>query len=564
MIELKQFAFIGKTYRHIKRYRRIIKVLVKYGFSEIVDSLDLASRFKIRIKEKRPDKKKIREYTRPERLRMALDELGPTFIKLGQILSTRPDLIPWKYVKELSRLQDRVSPFEYEKVKTIIEEELGDPPEEVFKNFEREPIGAASLAQVHRGKLKDGTEVAVKIQRPEIDTMVEVDLDIMRYLAGLIEKHSREVQIQKPVKVVDEFAKTLNQEMSYDIESTYIDRFKRQFKDDERVYIIDVMQNYSTDKVLTMEFVEGIKSSNIEKLKKGGYDLELTGKRIAELMMEQIFFQGFFHADPHPANIYVIEDNKICYLDFGMMGRLNRRERESLTELFIQLVKKNERRMVESLFNITDKREQIDRDELERDVAEFMDRYLYKSLEHLEFGKMSRNLIGILTRHGLSLRPNMFLVIKTLSGVESLCRDLNPDFSLMDYLKPVVKKVYYKRFYPGRILEEGYYSLKDIVSFIGELPGELRVLLKKLKKGEVKIQFEHTGLKPLIDTLEHTSNRIAFSIVLASLIVGSSVIVLSDIPPRWFEIPVIGLAGYCIAGVMGFWLLISILTSGRM
>jgi ubiquinone biosynthesis protein len=495
---------------------------------------------------------------------MVLEELGPTFIKLGQILSTRPDLIPLKYATELSKLQDSVPAFGYDDVGRIIQSQIGKPPEEIFMRFEKRPLAAASIGQVHKAQLNDGEEVVVKVQRPGIRRTLEVDLEIMFHLAGLMEKHLEEVELQRPTKILEEFAASLERELNYLYEASNIENFSRQYMDDETVYVPKVFRDLSRERILTMEYIDGIKASKIDLLRRAGYDPREITRRGATLMMKQIFVNGFFHADPHPGNVFVLPNNVVCYLDFGMMGRISRQEREDFSDLVMQLSRRDEKKAMHALLKLTDFQQEPDKNKLERDLAEFIGQHLYLPLGEIRFGRLLQRLIEILTRHGLRLKPDLFLMMKALSAVEGLGQLLDADFELMEHAKPFVRDVYLARVNPKRIAGDMLESGAEFLSLLKEIPREVRAMLRQAKEGKVKIEFEHHGLEPVLYTHDRTSNRIAFAIVLAALIVGSSLITLSDIPPKWHEIPIIGLAGFITAGVMGFWLLISILRRGKL
>jgi ubiquinone biosynthesis protein len=540
-------------------------VLFKYGFGDLVDILKIEQYLEIGLQMiSRKRREKIEKLTRAERLRMALEELGPTFVKLGQILSTRPDLIPFEYIKELSKLQDQVPPFPYEDVRRIIKSETGKLPEEIFEYFDEAPLAAASIGQVHRATLKDGEAVVVKIQRPGIQKIVEVDLEIMLHLAGLMERHLEELEAYRPTRIVEEFARSLEKEINYKTEASHIERFTRQFMDDETVYIPKVFRQMSTQRILTMEYVGGIKASEVKRLEKEGYDLPEITRRGTGLIMKQIFDFGFFHADPHPGNILALPNNVIGLLDFGMVGRISRQEGEAFSDLVTQVVRGDEKKVADAVLNLTYYDKEPVRSEFERDLSELIDQYLYRPLKELEIGRLLQQLLEILTKYRLRLKPDLFLMMKALSTVEGLGAMLDPDFQLIKQVEPFIREIQLRRFNPKIIAGDMLDTGSELFTLLKEIPREVRGILKQAKEGKVKIEFEHKGLEPMLFTHDRTSNRIAFAIVLAALIIGSSLITLSDIPPKWNDIPIIGLAGFMIAGIMGFWLLVSILRRGRM
>ena len=564
-MHIRKIGMIGRTYRHIQRYRQILTVLFKYGFGDLVDTLKIEQYLEIGLQMiSRKRREKMETLTRAERVRMAMEELGPTFIKMGQILSTRPDLLPVEFILELEKLQDHVPPFEYTQVEMIIETELGTPLGNIFKDFEEAPLASASIGQVHRARLADGEEVVVKIQRPDIRKTVEVDLEIMLHLATLMERHLAGWEIQRPTKIVEEFAQTLEKELDYTIEASHMERFAMQFLNDSNVYVPKVYREASTGRILTMEYIDGIKASEIALLEEADLDRREIARRGLDLIMKQIFVHGFFHADPHPGNVFILPDNVICYLDFGMMGRIGRESRENFADLVMNIVRRDERKITEALLRLTVSEEDPDRHTLERSVSEFIDMHFNRPLKELDLGKLLHQLLDMVAKHRLSVPPDLFLMIKALSTVEGLGRLLNPDFDVTEQAAPFVRRIQMDRLHPKRIAGDFFDSGTELLHLIKEIPGEVRKILRQARQGKIKIEFEHRGLESMLSTHDRISNRLAFAIVLAALIIGSALIVLSGIPPKWHEIPVIGLAGFMFAGVMGFWLLVSILRRGRM
>jgi len=565
MLSIRKIGVIGRTYRHLNRYRQILTVLFKYGFGDLVDVLKIEQYLEIGLQMiSRKRREQVDRLTRSERVRMALEELGPTFIKLGQVLSTRPDLIPVEFVEELSKLQDHVPPFAYAEVAQIIESELGAAPGDIFQHFDETPRGAASIGQVHRARLKDGEEVVVKVQRPGIRKTIEVDLEIMLHLASLMERHLEEFQVNRPVRIVEEFARTLEKEIDYTIEASHIERFARQFIDDATVYVPKVFRETTTERVLTMEYIDGVKASEIDRIEEEGLDRKIITSRGADLILKQVFDHGFFHADPHPGNIFVLPGNVLCYLDFGMMGSIDRQSREDFADLIHSVTRRDESRAMRALLTLTQYDEEPDTRLLARDLSDFMGQHLYKPLKDLQMEKLLHQLMELISRHRLQIPPDLFLMMKALAIVEGVGLSLDPDFEMINQAAPFIQRVKMEQFHPKRVASDIMRSGTELVRLIQEIPGELRELLRQMKRGKVKMEFEHRGLEPMLATHDRTSNRIAFSIVIAALIVGSALIVLSKTPPFLFGIPVIGIIGFVTAGVMGVWLLIAILRKGRL
>ena len=565
MFSIRKLGAIGRTYRHLNRYHRILRVLFKYGFNDLVDRLHIDQYLESGLQMiNRKPREQIARLSRPERLRLVFEELGPTFIKLGQLLSTRPDLIPADYLDELARLQDEVPAFSLAEVHAIFREELGRSPDEVFHYFDAEPLAAASIGQVHRARLDSGAEVVVKVQRPDIDTVIAVDLEILAHIAGLMEQYLEEVQGHRPTAIVQEFARSLSREIDFAIELANVQRFARQFKNNAAIHVPLVYPELSTQRVLVMEYVLGIKASMTTQLREQGYDLPLIAERGATLVMEQIFVHGFFHADPHPGNVFILPDNVVCFIDFGQMGRLSRKDREDFTDLVLDLVAGDERTIVDGVLQVTVQLGEVDREALGRDLGSLMDLYLYRPLDELEAGRILQDLLDLVTRHKLTFKPAFYQMMKALSTVEGVGLMLDPKLELIRLARPFMRRIRLERMRPARLAEEIARTGSGYLQLLRELPEELRAILRQLRGGRMRIEFEHHGLQALGAALDRVSNRIAFAIVLAALIVGSSLIVLSDIPPHWHDIPVIGLLGFLVAGIMGFWLLLSIIRHGRM
>jgi ubiquinone biosynthesis protein len=565
MLSIRKIGAIGRTYRHLNRYRQILGILFKHGFDDLLEKLKVdqyiaAGLQAISKKPMAPPEK----LSRPQRLRMAFEELGPTYIKLGQVLSTRPDLVPADVAKELAKLQDEVPPFSFSEVKALVEAEFGLPSEAVFDELEEQPLASASIGQVHRARLKDGEVAAVKFQRPGIRKVIEVDLEIMLHLATLAERHIKEFEIHRPVKIVEEFARILEKEIDYHIEATSMERIARQFLDAPYIYIPAVFSEMTTTRVLTSELVEGIKISKIDKLEAAGLDKKLITARTVEFVLKQAFEKGFFHADPHPGNIFVLPDNVICMVDFGMMGIVDQRTREEFVDLIDSVVHQNEVKTAQVLLNLTEWDEQPDIRTLEREVADFLGRHLYKPLKDMEIGKLLQDLIELTMRFHLRIPPNIFLMIKALSAVEGIGRLLDPEFDLIAHAEPFIKRVKLERFAPQRITSEIFDMLSRLLQFLQQFPSDLLDLTGKIRQQKLSLQLEHKGLETMLTTQDRTSNRMSFAIIIAALIIGSALIVISKIPPLVFGISFIGIIGYLVAAVMGVWLLVAILKKGRL
>ncbi|MFH2047614.1 MAG: lipopolysaccharide core heptose(II) kinase RfaY [Pseudomonadota bacterium] len=565
MLSIRQISTIGRTYRHIGRYRQILSVLFKYGFDDVIEVLRIKRYLKFGLKfipwKKDKKEEKLPKY---ERIRLAFEELGPTYIKLGQILSTRADLIHPDLVHELSKLQDEVPAFPFIDAKKILESELGVLAEDIFEFINEKPIASASIGQVHKARLKNGADVAIKIQRPGIKKIIEIDLEIMLHLSMLLERYLEEMSFHRPVKIAEEFSRTIEKELDYTIEASNMDRISFQFLDDPSLYIPQVFRDYTTSRILTMEYIDGIKISDVKKIEEAGLDKKAITEKGADIYLQQIFDHGFFHADPHPGNIFVLPENVICLIDFGMTGFVDTKTRQNFIELVESVVSRNEAKATRLMLKITAWDYQPDMRTLERDVSEFMGEHLYKPLKDIKIGKLLQSLLEAISRHRLRILPNIFLMMKALSTIESIGVSLNPDFDMIEHVAPFVKRSRLKMFSPKKITSEAIDIASESVEFIRQFPKDLLEITKLLKSQKLVVKFEHEGLKPMLSTHNRISNRISFAIIIAALIIGSALILSSSIPPLYYGVSLLGIIGFITAAVMGFWLLISMLRRGKL
>ena len=565
MLSIRKIGVIGRTYRNLNRYSQILGVLIKYGFGDLIETLKIDQYIELTlsmIHKKRKDR--VEKSSRAERIRLAFEELGPTYIKLGQILSTRPDLVQIDLLNELTKLQDEVPAFGFQEAKKILENELRESLENIFDSFEETPLASASIGQVYKAKLLDGEVVAVKVQRPGIRKLIEVDLEIMLHLATLAERHIEELAFHQPVKIVEEFAKTLERELDYTIEATSMERVAHQFLDNSTVYIPKVFRETTTERVLTTEYVEGIKVSHIDLLDTQGFDRKLITARGSFVCLSQIFDHGFFHADPHPGNIFVLPGNVICLLDFGMVGSIDRGTREDFVELIDSVVGRDEVRASKYLLKLTSWDEKPDARLFEKDVAEFMGQHLYKALKDIELGKLLQRLLELAALHRLRIYPDIFLMMKALSAVEAVASRLDPDFDMVAEARPFIKRIKLERFSPKRIESDILGLVSQLYDFFQDFPRDLLEITRLIRQKQLMLGHEIKGFDRMLSTHDQISNRISFSIIIAALIVGSALIVISKTPPLFYGISLIGIIGFFAAAVMGIWLLVAILRKGRL
>ncbi|MDT8442770.1 MAG: AarF/ABC1/UbiB kinase family protein [Desulfuromonadales bacterium] len=557
---------VNRNIRTIRRYRTILGVLIKYGFGHFVEQLNIDYYLELgkRIVTRDRMPKELERYSQPQRLRLAMEELGPTFIKLGQLLSTRPDVLGQEYIQEFSKLQDKVPAVSVEKVKEQIQRELGYPADELFAEFSEQPLAAASIAQVHRGKLKSGEEVVFKVRRPGITKIVETDIDVLMGLAYLIEQHVPAIALYDPIGLVKEFRRSILREMNFTREGRTVDRFAVNFADNPTVYIPKIYWDYSGEIVLTLEYVPGIKISKLDELKAEGYDLKEIARRGADAFLKQVLEYGLFHADPHPGNIFVLPDQVICMLDYGMIGRLGQDLKDQLLDLLQALLEKDVDRIISHLLYSGELTDTADLKNLKRDLNDFIEDYYDLVLQDIKIGRLFSEFIEILTHHQIHYPPDYMMLAKALVIMEGVGRQLDPEFNMIAHMRPYVNKLIIERFSPKNMTMRASKIAQDYTALAKNLPHDIKEFLNRLNRNQFKIDLEHRGLEKLVTDLDRSSNRVSFALVIGSLIVGSSLVMQIDKGPMVFGFPLLGLLGYSIAGLLGLWLAVGILRSGRL
>ncbi len=558
---------IDRTYRNIRRYRQIVSVFIKYGFGGLLEQLNLdyyLALGKSLITLQRIKRDDLIRFSKGERLRLALEELGPTFVKLGQLLSTRPDLVPPEILSELRKLQDKVPGFPFSEAKKQIEVSMGISLEEAFSNFSREPVAAASISQVHRARLPDGTEVAVKVQRPEIEELIATDIDIMYTLAELAAKHISELEPYQPALLVREFAKNIRLELDFHVEGRNIDRFAKNFAKDPTVHIPTVYWARSSSKVLTLEWIDGIK---VDELKSGTTDCDpvVLAAQGADFILRQILEFGLFHGDPHPGNLFVLPGNVIAPIDFGLVGRLDDELASALLDLLLSVLKQDVQGLLRVMFKIgVVDEEKINIRELRADLFDFMDRYVGVSLKDLRLQSLLQDFIRIISFHQIRFLPDFMLLLRVLISVEATARNLDPSFDFFNHSAPLVRELAEKRFSPEQLQKIVSSQLREVSSLLEIIPGATRDILKKLSRGRLRFEFEHLGLDLFSKNLDRIANRLSFTMVVSAIIIASSLIMSADNGFKVFGYPLLGIIGYVLAGGLGTWLAIAILRSGKM
>jgi len=557
---------INRNIRSLKRYRQVLAILIKYGFGHIVEQLNIDYYVQLgkRIVSLGTAAKEIERLSQGARFRLALEELGPTFIKLGQLLSTRPDLLPPEIIDELQILQDRLPAVPFEEIASEIHAELGKPVEDLFHTFERTPLATASIAQVHRGTLAGGEEIVCKVRRPGIETVIATDMDIMMGLAYLIERHLPGGDLYDPIGLVKEFRRAINRELDFTSEGRTTDRFVINFKNDASVCIPKVYWDFSGKTVLTLEYLDGLKISDLNNLQEQGYDLRLIARNGADNFLKQVFIHGLFHADPHPGNLKVMPDNVIGILDFGMVGRLDEDTKLQLTELLLSILRRDVDHIISQLVYSGDLHDEQNLRGLKRDLTEFIDDYYDILLEDLKVGKLLIDFIDILTEYQIKFPANLMLLSRALIAMEGLGRQLDPDFNMVEQLKPFAERIVKDRYTAGYIGKEMAKVMQSYQALGKSLPLDIKEFINRVNRNKFKMDLEHRGLESLILNLDKSSNRISFSLVIAALIIGSSLIMQIDKGPMLFGFPLLGLIGYTVAAILGFGLSIAILRSGRL
>ncbi len=545
-----------KTIANLGRFKDIIFILIKYGFGGIVERLELPS---IIVKNGDRVDKRMSVY---ERFRMALEDLGPTFIKFGQIMSLRSDLLPKPLVLELRKLQDDVAPVEFARIRKVAEDSFERPLEDIFILIEEEAVAAASLSQVHRAVLKDTRQpVAVKIQRPDIRKTIETDLDILGAIAEQIDERLSEYEIYDLPGLVHLTRRNIERELNFNREAGYMKIARANRSDTPGVHIPEPINKYCTESVLVMELIEGKK---ITQLAPGTIqDPEELAKRGLRLTIKQILEDGFFHADPHPGNILIDDRQNMCLLDWGMVGRLTEEERYDLIDFLYAIVENDSSRLVESLLVITAAEGEVNRRRLERQLLDILDAYMAVPLKDLNLGAMILDITELLRENRLRLPPDLFIMLKALITVEGTARQIYPELDVISEAAPYLRDVAAERLSPGKLFKRFKSTIYRLLTYRGKLNRRFVGIVDKIDRGELTLRFEHKKLGGLQNTLENIFSRLTFGIIIAAMIIGSSMIITTGVEPFLFGFPAIGIIGYIISAVVGIWLIINIIKTRR-
>ncbi|MDA0835367.1 MAG: AarF/ABC1/UbiB kinase family protein [Planctomycetota bacterium] len=555
-MESHPFRFL----RNLGRSREIATVLLNHGFGDLVDRLNLRRYLQWG---RRLFRQKENEYlprqTRAERFRHALEDLGPTYVKFGQIISTRPDLLPPDVIEEFTKLQEQVFPFPSAMAVQMLESEFGKPIDRLFMHFEREPLAAGSLAQVHRATLDDGTQVAVKIRRPNVIRDVERDLSLMMELAVLINRHIPEAAIFDPVGLVNYFARTIRRELNFNREARTLEEFAHNFSKDASLKVPAVYWEWSSESVLTMEFIDGYRVDDVDAIAA----LPISPTQIAangsHIFMKMAFEIGVFHGDPHPGNMRILPDGTICLIDYGMIGVFEQEMRDNLVDLFVAVNKNNVPNAVAAILKLGQPFGEYDPLRLRTDVREFVENYYGYPLERINVGTMLTDFISILSLHAIRCPPDLMLLIRALISLEGVARQLDPNFNISTELAPFVRNVIKDRYNPQRMAQRFADEVRLFAQLAHDAPLHLGKTLEKLSKDDLKIQLDHRGLDHLITELDRSSNRIVVSLAMSSLIVASALLMRAGASSMWITLPI-----FLLSSLLGIWLIYGVFRSGRL
>jgi ubiquinone biosynthesis protein len=549
--------------KHTQRYQEIINAFLKNGLSHFLFRIGLLDR----AKKAQDTEENMNLKDMGIRLRTTLQSLGPTFIKLGQIASSRRDLIPEEVASELEKLQDDVVPFSYEKVAEIVELELGDAIDNLFQAFHPVPLATASIGQVHAAQLFTGEEVAVKVQRPDIQSIMDADLDILHDLARGIEKRMEWARRYRIREMIAEFSLSLRNELDYEVEGRNAERIAKQFENDPSIRIPRIYWDFSSKKVLAMEMIKGIKVTHVDELDEAGCDLKKIAGRLADSMFTQVLEYGFFHGDPHPGNIYILPDNVVAYLDFGMVGQLREDLKYHFASLLINLQRGSSKGMIKTFNEMDLLDENTDAAELQYELEVLIRTYYDTSFKEISMGAALTDVFAIAYKHRVRIPTEIAILGKAILTMEEIIEKLDPDFSVMKAVSPFGEKLFWQRYSPKNLMSRSLDDIIENIEIIRDLPKDVKEITTTVKKGRLRFDINIKELQTFLQRLDKISNRLSFSIILLSfsilmvgLIIGTAI---TDKQALLFRFPVIEI-GSIIATLMFLFMIYSIFRSGRM
>ena len=550
-----------RSYRTLRRYEQIIRTLSRYGFGELVGRLNLLAELKLK---RRPSESPANGHqTRAVRFRLMVEQLGPTFIKIGQILSTRPDLLPPDIVAELASLRDNVTPTVWEKMKPRLEADLGCPADEVFPEFDTTPLASASLAQVYRARLADGRRVAVKIIRPSVARIIRDDLVIVEHLATLAQSRLSEIQHWNIDEIVKQLRGSIAHELDMQHEGRNADIFRANFVGDQTVYVPEICWEYTSRNVLVMELIEG---RPIAELFGDGAD-ETTRKDLAikgaKAVLKQIFVHGFFQADPHPGNAFVLPDNVICFLDFGMFGRLDDMSLDTLSRALDAMVNRDVARLIRVARDAELLPLDAETQPLRLAVTDMLEQYHGIPLKRLSVRQLLADIADLIGRHRLKVRPDFLFMLKAMSTIEATGRGLDPDFDMLAQLRPFVRSLMVRRFAPDHMLKQALRFGEDVTQLTKEAPEHMLELLRRARAGRFRLEMHHVGLDKPLMRMDRTADKLTLGMIVGASIIASAIMMDVGLGPSVLGIPVIGGIGFVVAGIVGLWIVFDIFRTYR-
>jgi ubiquinone biosynthesis protein len=557
-----------QTFRNFGRIREIIAILMKYGFEDFVVNTPLFNYLPNRTQLKwTREGSPINESNRYERIRIATEELGPTFIKLAQVLSNRPDLLPDELITELEKLQSSVPPFEFKYVRSIIKSETGKEIEELFTEFDESPIGSASIGQVHRARLFDGTEVVVKVQRPGVKRVIETDLSILRYLVVRGDNYLRENGVLNGEDVVNAFDQSMQKEMDYRNEGRNIEAFRNFYKNYKDFYIPRVYREYTTEKVLVIEYIRGCKITDVKQLKAWGLDPRKIAERGMKIYLMQMFEFGYFHADPHPGNVLIRPDGIICLIDFGMVGKLMRKDKYAFAGIFVAMANKDAKATAINLRKLAIDDEINDMRQFEYDIASIIDDFSNMDVGESSIVDMNTRLSKLMYEYKLRVPGGVYLLFRVLAILEGIGKVIHPEFRTDDFVKPYGVKLLKEQLEPKYLVQDLYNSGTDLISFLNGIPNDLKSILKQSRKGRFTVRVEHTGYAKILDTANRTINRLILTLIIVALIFAAALTVdlhnSGLLGSQFFGVSYLSILIFGTAVVLGLILLYNVLRSRK-
>ncbi|MDZ7604085.1 MAG: AarF/ABC1/UbiB kinase family protein [Cyclobacteriaceae bacterium] len=560
--------FFQKTIKNIGRIRKLIEVLIKYGFEDIVINTGLSKILNYRSKGKDADEPEEQRFTqtRWERIRLIMEELGPTYIKLGQMLSNRPDLVPEALITELEKLQDRVPPFPSAKAKEIIERETGKPIAETFVYFDETPIGSASIGQVHRARLLNGEDVVVKVQRPMARGQIEADLSLIVEFVRITENYFIKAGILNPNEIVDTFSKSLHNELDYQMEARSLDLFRTLYKDYEELYVPRPYRELTTRKIITIEFVSGCKVNDIQTIKSWGIDPKEIAKKGLNIYLKQIFEVGVFHADPHPGNILIKPNGRIALIDFGMTGKLMQSQKYAFAGVFISLANKDAKSMATNLRRLAIDHEIEDMRAFEYDLNDMIQDYVIFAHEDVGIKDFTVRLQKLAYKYKLQIPGVIFLILRSLAILENTAHTLDPGFDVLENIKPYGKKLLSEQFSVKNISDEISHSTSQLFTLFYNLPLEIRDIVKQVRKGKIVLNTRQIGDDQYRRQLEFIANRLVMALIISALIISAAITYAFSIGKEFsgmLGMPYFSLFCLVVASVLGFFVLVNEFRSGR-